>query len=61
MIILILGLGKIFLSDNKPRRNINTSDIFRTNRLFVKKNKTIITRYMPPIIIGDEFVLPKFL
>ena len=29
--------------------------------LLVKKNKTVIVRNIPPIIIGDGFVLPKFL
>ena len=61
IIILILGLGKIFLSDNNPRTNIVNYDIFRIKWELSKKNKTIIIRNVPPIIIGDLFVWPKFL
>ena len=58
---LILGLGKIFLSDNKPTQIISNKAIFKFIVITGWNMDIVIKKYKQPIIIGDLFSDPKIL
>ena len=57
----IFGLGKIFLSDNNPKKIMKRRAIFRLVDITEWKKEIEIKINKPPIIMGDLFSDPRIL
>ena len=61
LIIQVFGLGKIFLSDNNPKKIMKRRAIFRLVDITEWKKEIDIKINKPPIIMGDLFSDPRIL
>ena len=57
----IFGLGKIFLSDNRPKKIIKKRAIFRLIDIIEWKKEIVTKMNKPPMMMGDLFSDPRIL